>query len=173
MSPKRAAGVMVSVALVAVCLNLVHADHGVPIRAMAGSWILDAGSAFKTVASYTPIGGGKFAAVHSVINFDWSLDGEFPATHGSTLNGMVEKTKQEIDFILITYGLDEAGKAVYILKAMGQKVLKDNDTMTVENMVLHIYTDPDANPVTDAANFTIPKTGTFPPIPAYRIRLDR
>ena len=47
------------------------------------------------------------------------------ATHASTLNGIVEKDKKEIDFILIAYALDDNEKAVYILKAVGNKVLKD------------------------------------------------
>jgi hypothetical protein len=36
---------------------------------------------------------------------------------------------------------------------------------------LHIYNDPEnCNPVTDAADFTIPETGTFPPVHEYRIK---
>ena len=134
---------------------------------------MDAGpNQIKTVTSYTPIGGGKFAAVESVFNFDWSLGGLIPtATHASTLNGIVAKNKRSIDFILITYALDDTEKAVYILKAVGNKVLIDRDTISVENLVFHIYNDPEtANPVTDTADFTIPPVGTFPPVHEYRIK---
>jgi hypothetical protein len=95
------------------------------------------------------------------------------ATHASTLNGIVEKNKdtQAIDFVLITYALDDNEKAVYILKAVGNKVLKDKDTISVENLVFQIYTDPEnENPVTDTADFTIPPSGTFPPVREYRIK---
>jgi hypothetical protein len=150
------------------------AANRVPIRVLAGSWIVDAGpNQFKTVASYTPIGGGKFAAVHSVLNFDWTLNGQQPtATHASTFHGIVKQTKKDIDFVLIFYALDDTGKAVYILKAIGNKVFKDQDTISIENMVLHIYTDPETdNPVTDPADFTIPETGSFPAVLQYRIKL--
>jgi len=55
--------------------TLAHAGNGVPVSTLAGSWIVDAGPGqIKTVTSYSPIGGGKFAAVESVFNFDWSLN---------------------------------------------------------------------------------------------------
>lgn len=92
------------------------------------------------------------------------------ATYASTLNGIVEKDKKEIDFVLIAYALDATEKAVYILKAVGNKVLVDKDTISVENLVFHIYTEPETdNPVTDTAAFTIPPTGAFPPVHEYRI----
>ncbi len=159
--------------LLAVWINGALADGGVPVSALAGSWIVDAGPGLiKTVTSYTPIGGGKFAAVESVFNFDWSLGGAKPtATHASTLNGIVAKDKKEINFILITYALDDNEKAVYILKAVGNKVLTDKNTISVENLVFYIYNDPEtANPVTDTADFTIPPSGTFPPVREYRIK---
>jgi hypothetical protein len=169
----RNAVVIILSLLLTPWINVALADGGVPVSALAGSWIVDAGpNQIKTVTSYTPIGGGKFAAVESVFNFDWSLGGAKPtATHASTLNGIVAKDKQEIDFILITYALDDNEKAVYILKAVGNKVLKDKDTISVENLVFHIYNDPEtANPVTDTADFTIPPSGTFPPVREYRIQ---
>lgn len=159
--------------LLAAWTTVARADDGVPVRALAGSWIVDAGpNQIKTVTSYTPIGGGQFAAVESVFNFDWSLGGTKPtATHATTLNGIVKKDKKEIDFVLITYALDDDEKAVYILKAVGNKVLKDNDTISVENLVFHIYNSPETdNPVTDTADFTIPASGTFPPVREYRIK---
>ena len=162
--------------LVATWLNSARADDGVPAKALAGSWIVDAGPGqIKTVTSYSPIGGGQFAAVESVFNFDWSLGGTMPtATHASTLNGIVEKTKKSIDFILITYALDDNEKAVYILKAVGNKVFKDRDTISVENLVFSIYTKPESeNPVSDTADFTIPPSGTFPPVREYRIKLNK
>ena len=164
--------IVVSV-LLASWTSGVHADGGVPVHALGGSWIVDAGPGkIKTVTSYTPIGGGKFAAVESVFNFDWSLGGLQPtATHASTLNGIVKKNKQNIDFVLISYALDDAEQAVYILKAVGNKVLKDKDTISVENLVFHVYTEPETdNPVTDVADFTIPPVGTFPPVHEYRIQ---
>jgi len=103
----------------------------------------------------------------------WSdLGGLKPtATHASTLNGIVAKDRKEIDFVLITYALDDTEKAVYILKAVGNKVLVDKDTISVENLVFQIYNDPEtANPVTDAPDFTIPPSGTFPPVHEYRIK---
>jgi hypothetical protein len=160
--------------LLATWVNIARADSEVPASALAGSWIVDAGpNQIKTVTSYTPIGGGQFAAVESVFNLDWSLGGAMPtATHASTLNGIVEKNKKDIDFVLITYALDDNEKAVYILKAVGNKVLKDKDTISVENLVFQIYTDPEnENPVTDTADFTIPPSGTFPPVREYRIKL--
>lgn len=169
----RKVALMTASVLLATWINVARADSEVPVSALAGSWIVDAGPGLiKTVTSYTPIGGGKFAAVESVFNFDWSLGGSMPtATHASTLNGIVEKNKKEIDFVLITYALDDTEKAVYILKAVGNKVLMDKDTISVENLVFHIYTEPETdNPVTDAADFTIPPTGTFPPVREYRIK---
>lgn len=84
------------------------------------------------------------------------------------------KEQGGIDFILITYALDDTETAVYILKAIGNKVLTDKDTISVENLVFHIYTEPETdNPVTDAADFTIPPTGTFPPVHEYRIKLNK
>ncbi len=63
----------------------------------------------KTLATYTPIGLGKMAAVESVINFDWSLGGSKPAaTHGSALIGIVQISGNKVEFILIAYALDEA-----------------------------------------------------------------
>ena len=148
----------------------------VPVSALAGSWIVNAGpNQFKTVTSYTPIGEGKFVAVESVFNFDWSLGGSKPtATHASTLNGILETSGETIDFILIAYALDNDGKAVYILKAVGNKILIDEDTISVVNVVFHIYNDPEtANPITDTADFTIPASGTLPPVPEYRIKLTK
>ena len=176
MSQMRNAALIALSVLLATWINVALADSGVPVSALAGSWIVDAGPGLiKTVTSYTPIGGGKFAAVESVFNFDWSLGGLKPsATHASTLNGIVEKNKGGIDFILITYALDDTETAVYILKAIGNKVLTDKDTISVENLVFHIYTEPETdNPVTDAADFTIPPTGTFPPVHEYRIKLNK
>jgi len=173
MSSMRNATLIAVSVIVATWLNVARADNGVPVSALAGSWIVDAGPGLiKTVTSYTPIGGNKFAAVESVFNFDWSLGGTQPtATHASTLNGIVEKDKKAIDFVLITYALDDDEKAVYILKAVGNKVLKDKDTISVENLVFQIYTDPEnENPVTDTADFTIPPSGTFPPVREYRIK---
>ena len=142
----------------------------------AGSWIVDAGpNQMKTLATYTPIGPGKMAAVESVINFDWSLGGSKPAaTHGSTLSGIVEMNGTKVEFLLIAYALDEADKAVYVLKAVGNKVLKDKDTISVQNLVFHFYNDPEtANPVSDTADFSLPASGTFPPVHEYRIRIGR
>ena len=60
---------------------------------------------------------------------------------------------------------------MYILKAVGNKVLKDKDTISVENLVFQFYTEPETdNPVTDAPDFTVPPTGTFPPVREYRIK---
>jgi len=172
MSQLTNAAVIAISLLLATWLNNARADDGVPAKALAGSWIVDAGPhQIKTVTSYSPIGGGKFAAVESVLNFDWSLGGTMPtATHASTPNGIVAK-KKSIDFILITYALDDNERAVYILKAVGNKVLKDRDTISVENLVFQIYTKPETeNPVTDTADFTIPPSGTFPPVREYRIK---
>src|SRR5262249_20259230 len=117
------------------------------------------------------IGGGKFAAGEAVLNFDWSLGGTMPtATHASTLNGIVAK-KKSIHFILITYALDDNERAVYILKAGGNKMLKDRNTISVENLVFQINTKPEPETrVTDTADFTIPPSGTFPPVREYRIK---
>lgn len=83
----------------------------------------------------------------------------------------MEKDKKDIDFVLITYALDDTEQAVYILKAVGNKVLVDKDTISVENLVFQIYNDPEtANPVTDTPDFTIPPSGTFPPVLEYRIK---
>ena len=145
----------------------------VSYKVLAGSWIVDVGpNQLKTVTSYTPLGEGKFAAVESVFDFDWTLEGLKPtATHASTLNGILEKKEDTIDFILISYVLDKDEKAVYILKAVGNKVLVDEDTISVENLIMHVYNDPEnANPVTDKADFTIPPSGTFPPVHEYRIK---
>jgi len=173
MSQMRTAVLIAVSVLLTTWGNLARADGGVPAKALAGSWIVDAGPGLiKTVTSYTPIGGGQFAAVESVFNFDWSLGGTYPsATHASTLNGIVAKNKHEINFVLITYALDDSEKAAYILKAVGNKVLKDRDTISVENLVFQIYTKPETeNPVTDAPDFTIPPSGTFPPVREYRIK---
>ena len=62
--------------LCTVWMNTARAENGVSASALAGSWIVDAGpNQIKTVTSYTPLGGNKFAAVESVFNFDWSLGG--------------------------------------------------------------------------------------------------
>lgn len=140
---------------------------------LGGSWIVDAGpNQMKSITTYSPVGEGTFAAAESVINFDWSLGGvKTTATHGTPLTGVVEDSGDQIKFILISYVLDKHEKAVYMLKATGNKILKDPDTISVVNLVLHIYNDPEnCNPVTDAADFTIPETGTFPPVHEYRIK---
>jgi hypothetical protein len=147
----------------------------VPHQMLAGSWIVDAGpNQLKLVTSYMPLGDKKFAAVEYVFNFDWTLEGSKPtATHASTLTGILEKKEDSIDFVLVMYALDNNEKAVYILKAVGNKVLVDEDTISVENLVFHVYDDPEsANPVTDAADFIIPPSGTFPPVHEYRIKLQ-
>jgi hypothetical protein len=143
-------------------------------EALAGSWIVDAGPGqIKLIATYSPMGGGKFAATESALNFDWTMGGMKPeATHGSTTNGVAEVKDNEINFVLITYALDASGKAVYMVKSTGSKVFKDENTISVENLVYHIYNDPEnCNPVTDAADFTVPPSGTYPPVKEYRIRL--
>lgn len=140
---------------------------------LAGSWIVDAGpNQIKTIASYTPIEAGKMAAVESVFDFDWTLGGVKPnATHATTLNGIVESNGDTIDFILVAYALDASEKAVYILKAIGNKVITDKDTLSVENLVFYFYNDPEtANPVTGTADFCVPSSGTFPPVHEYRIK---
>lgn len=77
-----------------------------------------------------------------MFNFDWSLNELKPSTtHGSTFNGVVKKNKRSIDFIVIGYALDDTEKAVYIAKVTGNKVLKDKDTISIENLVIHIYTE--------------------------------
>ena len=115
------------------------------------------------------------AAVESVIDFDWTLSGSKPtATHGSLLSGVVEPNGSKVEFILIAYALDQADKAVYILKAVGNKVLKDKDTISVENLVFYFYNNPEsANPVTDTADFSVPASGTFPPVHEYRIKMNK
>ncbi len=173
MSRARSVALSAMSVCLAVWIGIACADDGIPVSTLAGSWIVDAGpNQIKTVTSYTPIGHGKFAAVESVFNFDWSLGGLQPtATHASTLNGIVKKNKKDIDFVLITYVLDDTEKAVYILKAVGNKVLKDQDTISVENLVFQFYTEPESeNPVTDKPDFTIPPSGTFPPVREYRIK---
>jgi hypothetical protein len=145
-----------------------------PQDVLAGSWIMDGGAGqFKTICSYAPIGDGKFTAVEfSAINFDWTLDGLKPtATHGTTLHGILETDSQNIGFVLIAYALDKDSKAVYLLKAVGNQTVVDQDTLSVENLVFHFYNDPEtANPVTDRADFCVPHNGTFPPVRQYRIR---
>ena len=143
-------------------------------ESLAGSWIVDGGPGqVKTLAVYTPTGGGKCTAVEGVINFDWSLGGAMPtATHGSSLNGLVDASGDTIRFVLIAFALDAQEKAVYIVKAVGTKVLKDRDTLSVENLIFHIYNNPEsANPNTDPPDFSIPPSGTFPPVHEYRIKL--
>jgi hypothetical protein len=50
--------------------------------------------------------------------------------------------------------------------------LKDDDTIIVENLVFHFYNDPEnANPLTDPSDFTVPPSGTFPPVREYRIKI--
>ena len=140
---------------------------------LAGAWIVDAGpSQMKLVAVYSALGGGKFNAVESVINFDWALGGLKPAAiHGTTTTGIVETRDGKIEFALITYALDASGKAVYIAKSTGTKVFEDQDTICVENLVLNLYNNPEtANPVTDAPDFCVPPSGTFPPVREYRIK---
>jgi hypothetical protein len=142
----------------------------------AGSWIVDAGPGqIKTVTVYTPAGDGKFSAVESVFNFDWTLGGQKPEAVGATsLIGAIEADGQEAAFSMVAYALDAHQKAVYILKAVGNKVLVDRDTISVENLVFHFYNNPEtANPVVDAPDFCIPSTGTFPPVREYRIKLSR
>ena len=131
---------------------------------------------FKTIASYIPIGEGKYVAVaFEGINFDWTLDGMKPTvTHCSTSSGFVQINEERIEFILITYALDDQSRPVYIQKAVGAKQIIDRDTLSVENLVLHFYTHPEtANPVTDRANFCVPDGGSFPSIREYRIRLQK
>ncbi len=142
--------------------------HDVDRNVLGGSWIFESG----VLGTYTPVGGGKFTASESLFNFDWSLGGSKPtATHGSALVGLVEDDGDHIRYVEIAYGLDKDEKAVYILKVIGEKIFKDADTMSVENAVVHIYNDPSCNPVTDQADFTIPESGTFPPVRGYRIKL--
>lgn len=147
--------------------------HGAGFRNLAGSWIVDAGPGqIKTVTTYTPLGRGKWGAVESVFNFDWTLGGMFPtATHATTLNGVLQRNNRTIDFTLISYALDDNEQAVYILKATGNKILVDDDTISVENLVFHFYDMPEEhNPITDPATFTVPAEGTFPPVHEYRIQ---
>jgi hypothetical protein len=142
----------------------------------AGSWIVDAGpNQIKTVTAYTPTGNGKFSAVESVFNFDWTLGGQKPEAVGATsLIGTIEADGQRATFSMVAYALDSNQKAVYILKAVGNKVLVDHDTISVENLVFEFYNDPEtANPMIDEPDFCIPATGTFPPVREYRIKLPR
>jgi len=148
-----------------------------PQDVLGGSWIMDGGPGqFKTIGSYAPIGVGKFAAVeYSGVNFDWTLDGLKPsATLGTTWNGIIEIEGNDVEFVLVGYALDENSKAVYLLKAVGSKTVVDRDTLSVENLVFHFYNDPEtANPATDQADFYLPHHGTFPPVPQYRIKLNK
>jgi hypothetical protein len=140
---------------------------------LAGSWIVDAGPGqMKVFETYIPVGDGKFTATGMGFNFDWTLGGaKQTATHGTTQCGVVEVVDGKIAFTLLNYALDDNQKAVYILKAVGSKTIKDENTVIVENLVLHIYTDPEnANPVNDPSDFTIPASGTFPPVREYRIK---
>jgi hypothetical protein len=173
MSHLKNVGLIVVSMLLTSWSSVAFADSGIPVSAVGGAWIADAGPGqIKVTISYSPIEGGKFAAVESVLNFDWSLGGLHPtATHATTLNGIVKKNKNSIDFVLIGYALDDTEKAVYILKAVGNKVFQDRDTISVENLVFQFYTEPETdNPVTDPPDFTIPPTGTFPPVRQYRIQ---
>jgi hypothetical protein len=140
---------------------------------MAGSWIVDAGPGqMKVFETYIPIGKGKFTATGMGFNFDWTLGGAKPAaTHGTTQCGVVEVVDGVIEFTLLNYALDDNQKAVYILKAVGNKVIIDENTISVENLVFHFYNDPEtANPITDPSDFTVPPSGTFPPVREYRIK---
>jgi hypothetical protein len=142
-------------------------------ESLAGSWIVDAGPGqMKVFETYIPIGEGKFTATGMGFNFDWTLGGAKPtATHGTTQCGVVEVVDGKIVFTLLNYALDDQQRVVYILKAVGNKVLKDDDTIIVENLVFHFYNDPEnANPVTDPSDFTVPPIGTFPPVREYRIK---
>jgi hypothetical protein len=106
-----------------------------------------------------------------ILCLKWGFKIGISITHGITLTGVVEDSGDQIKFILISYVLDKHEKAVYMLKATGNKILKDPDTISVVNLVLHFYNDPEnCNPVTDTADFTIPETGTFPPVHVYRIK---
>lgn len=142
-------------------------SHDTSSDMLSGSWIFESG----VLGTYTPVGGGRFTASESVFNFDWTLGGAKPsATQGTALIGAVEDDGNHVKFVEIAYGLDKDGKAVYIMKVIGEKIFKDVDTMSVENSVVHVYNDPSCNPVTDLADFTIPESGTFPPVRGYRIR---
>lgn len=124
--------------------------------------------------SYTPVADCILAATGTGFNFDWTLGGTKPsATHGTTQCGVVELVDGKILFSLLIYILDDHQRAVYILKALGSKTLKDADTINIEDLVLHVYNDPEtANPVTDKADFTIPESGTYPPVREYRIKVQ-
>jgi hypothetical protein len=140
---------------------------------LAGSWIVDAGPGqMKVFETYIPIGEGKFTATGMGFNFNWTLGGAKPtATHGTTQCGVVEVVDGKIVSTLLNYALDDKQRAVYILKAVGSKTLKDDDTILVENLVFHFYNDPEtANPITDPSDFTVPASGTFPPVHEYRIK---
>lgn len=144
-----------------------------PSKPLGGSWIVDTGPGqVKTITTYTPVRLGMYAAAEFVFNFDWTLGGAKPtATHGTTMTGIVEDHGDNISFVLVSYVLDQNEKAVYILKATGNKTMHDQDTIRVINLVFHVYEDPEnCNPVVDKANFTIPAEGTFPPIHEYRIK---
>ena len=143
---------------------------------LGGSWIMDGGQGqFKSNCSYAPISTGKYIAIaYSGINFDWTLDGlKLTATHGTTLNGVIETEGKEIKFILVGFALDDSSQAVYILKAIGNIIVVDQDTLSVENLVFHFYSNPEtANPMTDPADFCVPHNGTFPPLHQYRIKFN-
>lgn len=131
---------------------------------------------FKAILSYVPIGDGRFVAIEfGGINFDWTLDGlKSSATHGTTLNGVVETNGNSIEFVLVAYALDDSSKAIYILKAVGSITVVDQDTLNVENLVFNFYNDPEtANPIADESDFCVPHNGTFPPIREYRIKLKK
>jgi len=128
---------------------------------------------FKSICSYAPMGTGMFTTIaFGGINFDWTLDGLKPtATQGTTLVGVVETDGNESRFILVGFALDDSSQAVYILKAIGNNIVVDQDTLSVENLVFHFYSNPEtANPITDPADFCIPHKGTFPPVRQYRIK---
>ena len=148
-----------------------------PQDVLGGSWIIDSGPGqFKMIVSYIPCGEGKLAAVaFPGIDFGWTLGGLKPtAAHATTFHGVVEVDEQGIGFSLVGYILDNCSKPVYILKAVGRKIVVDQDTLRVENLVFQFYNDPEtANPVTDKVDFCVPADGTFPPIREYRIQLKR
>lgn len=165
---KSVAGIA-SFSLLAVLMNSAHADE----MPFAGSWAFSSGpDQVKALGTYTPISGNKFVGIASGINFDWTLGGMKPtATHGTPSHGAFEKKgKDRISFVEIAYALDSSDKAVYIIKATGDKILKDKDTMSVENVVMHIYNDPEnANPLTDTADLVI-SGGASPSMIGHRIK---
>ena len=144
---------------------------------LGGSWIMDGGPhQFKSICSYVPISSGKFTAVaYSVVNFDWTLDGLKPtASHGTTLNGVIETDGKDIEFVLVGFAVDDRSQAVYILKVVGRLIVVDHDTLSVENLVFHFYSDPEtANPMTDPVDFCVPHNGTFPKVRQYRIKFNQ